>query len=52
MALPYEIIDSHHPKLRGQRFTSLDRAERELARSFPPGRFVLKDRKTGEIIAR
>jgi len=44
----YEIIDTHHPKWRGQRFTKLVTAQRELGHSFPPGRFVIKDRETGK----
>ena len=40
----YEIVDTHHPKWRGMRFTSLERAEKELAQSVPPGRFVIRDR--------
>lgn len=31
MKLRYEIRDRQHPKWRGQRFTNLDRARRELA---------------------
>ncbi len=41
----YEIKDTNHPDWRGMRFTSLDRAERELAKSVPPGRFVIVDRQ-------
>lgn len=42
----YEIQDTHHPEWRGMRFTSLERAERELARAVPAGRFIIVDRQT------
>jgi hypothetical protein len=51
MKLRYELLDTHHPGWRGQRFTSLDRARRELAQAIPPGRFVLYDRQEREEMA-
>jgi hypothetical protein len=48
----YEIIDTHHPTWRGQRFTDKKRAEKVLAESVPPGRFVIKDRAEKKIIGR
>ena len=50
MKLRYELIDTHHPEWKGQRFTSIMRAQRELDRSVPPGRFRLIDRQTKERI--
>ena len=41
----YEIRDREHPGWRGQRFTSLDRARRELAHAVPPERWQLWDRE-------
>lgn len=41
----YEIKDTHNPTWKGQRFTSLDRAEREFAHTVgEPGRWELWDR--------
>ena len=40
----YELYDTHHPDWRGQRFTSPERARKELAQSYPPGRFAIRDR--------
>ena len=53
MATParYELVDSHHPEWRGMRFTSLQRAQHELDRSVPQGRFHLIDRQTKEVIS-
>ena len=50
MAYRYELVDTVHPSWRGGRFTSLRHALRELAAAFPPGRFVLIDRTTGEEV--
>lgn len=47
MKLRYELIDREHPTWRGPRFTDRARAERELRQAIPPGRWYLKDRKTG-----
>lgn len=47
----YEIKDSHYPRERGMRFSSLERAKKELARSVPPGRFILIDRATGKEVS-
>lgn len=44
MALRYEIKDSFNPTWRGQRFSTLERAERELTHAVPTGRFVIIDR--------
>ncbi len=42
----YEIRDSHNPDFRGQRFSSLDRAEREFSQAVgEPGRWELWDRE-------
>lgn len=47
----YEIKDSHYPAERGMRFTSLSRAEKELAQSVPAGRFYIYDRAVkGKIV--
>ena len=52
MRLRYEIRDNHHPEWRGQRFTSLDRAQRELDHAVgDPGRWSLVDRETREVIS-
>lgn len=48
MKLRYELVDSHHPDWRGQRFSTLQAARKELAASVPPGRFYVKDRETKE----
>lgn len=50
MKLRYELVDTHHPEWKGQRFTALERARRALERSVPPGRFKLIDRQTNERI--
>lgn len=47
MKLRYEIIDKNHPTWKGTRFSTLDRAQRELAHAVPAGRFYIKDRTTG-----
>jgi hypothetical protein len=53
MKLRYEIRDSHNPTWRGQRFTSEDRARRELGQAVgEPMRWHLVDRSTGETIAK
>lgn len=53
MSKRYEIRDSHHPRERGQRFTSEDRARRELAHAVgSPDRFELIDRETGAVLDR
>lgn len=44
----YELVDSHNPDERGMRFSTLQRARRELAQSVPAGRFYVKDRVTKE----
>ena len=44
----YELVDSHNPDERGMRFSTLQRARRELAASAPQGRFYVKDRETNE----
>lgn len=41
----YELKDSHYPEWRGMRFSSLDRAIKELRMSVPPGRFFIYDRQ-------
>ena len=48
----YEIKDSHAPMhLRGQRFSSLPRAIRELSHCVgAPRRWQLIDRETGECL--
>ena len=46
----WELKDTVHPDWRGQRFSSRERAEKELAQAVPPGRFVLVDRETGEVV--
>lgn len=51
-AQQYEIIDSVNPDWRGMRFSSLDRAQRELAQAVgTPGRFYIIDRQTGERVS-
>ena len=50
MKLRYELIDTVHPTWRGMRFEALASAERELARSIPAGRFVIKDRLTHTLL--
>ena len=47
MKLRYEIVDKQHALWRGQRFSTLDRARRELAHAVPVSRFYIKDRTTG-----
>lgn len=49
--LRYEIRDTHNPQWRGQRFSTEDRARRELGHAYPPGRWELIDRTTGEVLA-
>jgi hypothetical protein len=46
MSARYELVDTHHPEWRGQRFNSLDRARKARDEAWPPGRFVLIDRTT------
>lgn len=46
MKLRYEIIDNEHPTWKGTRFSTLDRARRELTHAVPAGRFYIKDRTT------
>lgn len=46
----YEIVDRKHALERGQRFTTLDRARRELAHAVPQGRFYIEDRSTGHEV--
>ena len=48
--MAYEIKDRENMKARGQRFSSLARAERELAYAVPASRFVIVDRETGEEV--
>lgn len=49
----YEIKDAHHPEWRGMRFSSEDRARRELAQAVgEPGRWVLYDRQDKQELAR
>lgn len=43
----YEIVDKKHALERGMRFSTLDRARRELAHAVPAGRFYIEDRTTG-----
>lgn len=45
MALRYEVKDRHDPRARGGRSAKLERARRELAKSYPPGRFYIYDRE-------
>lgn len=52
MTARYEIVDSHHPDWRGMRFSTLERAERELARAVPAGRFYIRDRRAPKTDAR
>jgi hypothetical protein len=40
----YEIRDRQNPQARGMRFSSLDRAERELAHAVPATRWFIFDR--------
>lgn len=47
----YEIRDTHNPTWKGMRFTSLDRALRELAHAVPKSRFEVIDRTTGEKVS-
>lgn len=43
----YEIIDGNNPTWKGMRFSTLERAERELAKAVAaPGRFYIIDRST------
>jgi hypothetical protein len=42
----YEIIDSHHPDWRGQRWTHLGGARGALKHAVPEGRFYIWDRLT------
>jgi hypothetical protein len=51
MKLRYEIKDRENPSSRGQRFTNLERAENELARSVPRSRWYLYDRLLKVAIA-
>lgn len=53
----YEIQDTQQADRfgysRGQRFTNLDHARRELTHAVGNrGRFIIRDRKTNEIITR
>lgn len=51
MKLRYELRDSQNPGWKPQRFTSEDRARRELAAAVGVvGRWVLVDRLTGEVL--
>ena len=47
----WEIVDGHNPTWRGQRFSSLDRARRELALAVGvAGRWSIVDRATGAVV--
>jgi hypothetical protein len=47
MTAQYEIIDTEHPTWRGMRFSTIERARRELARAVgTPGRFIIIPRPT------
>lgn len=50
MKLRYELVDSKNPYWRGMRFTKLESAQKELARSVPPGRFYIKDRLEKKVV--
>lgn len=50
-SLRYEIRDTHNPQWRGQRFSTEERARRELGHAYPPGRWELVDRTTGDVLA-
>lgn len=47
MKLRYELVDKQHALERGQRFSTLDQARRELAHAVPQSRFYIEDRTTG-----
>lgn len=49
MAAKYEIKDRQDPRARGMRFSSLERAQRELAHA-PRSRYMLVDRDTGQEV--
>ncbi len=44
MALRWEIKDRQNPTNRGMRFSTLERARRELAHAVPPSRWFISDR--------
>jgi hypothetical protein len=47
----YEIRDNNNPSWRGQRFTSENRARRELSLAVgDPGRWSLVDRVTRKVL--
>lgn len=41
--MKYEIYDRHNPRLRGLRFTTRERAERELALAIPKERWDIRE---------
>jgi len=51
MKLRYELVDMENPTWRGERFSTIERGQQELRASFPPGRFVLYDRLTGDPVS-
>lgn len=52
MSLRYEIRDNEHPTWKGSRYSSEDRARRELAQAVgDPGRWSLIDRQTKQVLA-
>ena len=46
----YEIKDREHKDWRGQRFSSLERAQREMNHAHPRSRFYIYDRTTKQEI--
>lgn len=45
----FELVDSENPRGPKQRFSTRERAYRELGKSFPPGRFFVRDRDEREL---
>jgi len=42
MPIKYELYDKENPKDRGQRFSTIERAEKELAHAYPQSRFAIR----------
>ncbi len=48
---PFEIVDSQNDFPPHQRYSTLERASRELRKAVPEGRFFIRDRRTKERLA-
>lgn len=46
----YEIRDRENPRAKGMRFSTLERAKRELAHAVPADRWFIYDRETRQEV--